>query len=151
MVVVLKVHDLCQGRPLCLLTPDTQTPSYATDFACRSPAVKYYYVITRVFGRFSAYIRVNAVSYFVNCTSVITRHFNGTCCCNSARLMCVYSVKFWYTRISSAAGAPMNAIPLQACTGPQGSKNFVDNRQMKVVRLSAPRTGRLYPPRSQCL
>ena len=32
------------------------------------------------------------------------------------------------------------AIPLQAWTGPEGS-----NRHMKVVRLSALRTGRLYP------
>jgi len=43
------------------------------------------------------------------------------------------------------------AIPLQAWTGPEGSRslrlpNFQDNRQMKVVRLSALRTSRLYPP-----
>jgi len=42
------------------------------------------------------------------------------------------------------------AIPLQAWTGPEGSKEvdaprFQDNRHMKVVRLSALRTGRLHP------
>jgi len=39
---------------------------------------------------------------------------------------------------------------LQAWTGPEGSRRlrlpeFLDNRHMKVVRLSALRTGRLYP------
>jgi hypothetical protein len=42
------------------------------------------------------------------------------------------------------------AIPLQAWTGPGGSRRltprFHDNRH-KVVRLSALRTGRFYPPR----
>jgi len=43
------------------------------------------------------------------------------------------------------------AIPLQAWTGPEGSrvlklKDFkTKNQHMKVVRLSALRTGRLYP------
>jgi hypothetical protein len=37
------------------------------------------------------------------------------------------------------------AIPLQAWTGHEGSR-FKDNRHMKVVRLSALRTGRLYTP-----
>jgi len=37
----------------------------------------------------------------------------------------------------------VKAIPLQAWTGPEGSR-FQDIRHMKVVRLSAPRTGRLY-------
>jgi hypothetical protein len=46
------------------------------------------------------------------------------------------------------------AIPLQAWTGPDGSKGaeapkFQDNRHMKVVRLSALRTGRLYSPPPQ--
>jgi hypothetical protein len=39
-------------------------------------------------------------------------------------------------------------IPLQAWTGPEGSRNLgfpEDNRHMKVVRLSSLRTGRLYP------
>jgi len=41
------------------------------------------------------------------------------------------------------------AIPLQAWTGPEGSRRveaprFQDSRQMKVVRLSALRTGRIY-------
>ena len=42
------------------------------------------------------------------------------------------------------------AIPLQACTGPEGSRRlrvpqFLVNRYMKGVRLPAVRTGRLYP------
>jgi len=39
------------------------------------------------------------------------------------------------------------AIPLQAWTGPESSRRlrFPDIRHMKVVRLSALRTGRLYP------
>jgi len=42
------------------------------------------------------------------------------------------------------------AIPLQAWTGPEGSRNlrlprFQHNWHMKVVRLSALRTGHLYP------
>jgi hypothetical protein len=36
------------------------------------------------------------------------------------------------------------AIPLQALTGPEGFR-FQDNRHMKVARLSALRTGHLYP------
>jgi hypothetical protein len=44
-----------------------------------------------------------------------------------------------------------NAIPLQAWTGPEGSRRlrltrFQDSRNMKVERLSALRTGHLYPP-----
>jgi hypothetical protein len=37
------------------------------------------------------------------------------------------------------------AVPLQAWAGPEGSRRL---RHMKVVRLSAIRTGRLYPPGS---
>jgi hypothetical protein len=42
------------------------------------------------------------------------------------------------------------AIPVQAWTGPEGSRrlrlpDFIDNRHLKVVRLSALCTGRLYP------
>jgi hypothetical protein len=37
------------------------------------------------------------------------------------------------------------SFPKQACEGPEVSR-FEDNRHMKVVRLSALRTGRLYPP-----
>jgi hypothetical protein len=42
-------------------------------------------------------------------------------------------------------------IPLQARTNPEGSRSFkliefLDNRHMKVVTLSALSTGRLYPP-----
>jgi hypothetical protein len=36
------------------------------------------------------------------------------------------------------------AIPLQAWTGPEGPR-FQDNRHTNVVRLSALRTGRIYP------
>jgi len=41
----------------------------------------------------------------------------------------------------------VKAIPLQAWTGPEGSRRlrFQDNRHMKVVRLSALCTGHLYP------
>jgi hypothetical protein len=40
-------------------------------------------------------------------------------------------------------------IPIQACTGPEGSRwlrfpEFLDSRYMKVVRLSALHTGHLY-------
>ena len=43
------------------------------------------------------------------------------------------------------------AIPLQTCIGPSRCRRlrlpeFLDNRYMKVARLSALRTGRLYPP-----
>jgi hypothetical protein len=43
------------------------------------------------------------------------------------------------------------AITLQSWAGPEGSRRlkppeFLDNRNMNVVRLSALRTGRLYPP-----
>jgi len=43
------------------------------------------------------------------------------------------------------------AIPLQAWTGPEGSREveaprFQDNQHMKAVKISALRTGRLYPP-----
>jgi hypothetical protein len=43
------------------------------------------------------------------------------------------------------------AVPLQAWTGPKGSRRLrvpdnQDNRHMKMVRLSAPHTGRLYTP-----
>jgi len=43
------------------------------------------------------------------------------------------------------------AIPLQAWRGPYSSKRlrlpeFLDNQQMKVLRLSAPSTGRTYFP-----
>jgi hypothetical protein len=46
------------------------------------------------------------------------------------------------------------AIPVQACTGPEGSRrlrfpDLLDSRHMKVVRLSALRTGHLYPPPPQ--
>jgi hypothetical protein len=51
--------------------------------------------------------------------------------------------------IANYAG-PKKAVPLQAGTGPQGSRGlslpeFLKNQHMKVVRPSALRTGRLYP------
>jgi hypothetical protein len=44
------------------------------------------------------------------------------------------------------------AVPAQAWKGPKGSRwsrlpEFIDNRNMKVVRLSLLRSGRLYPSR----
>ena len=44
------------------------------------------------------------------------------------------------------------AFPVQAWTGPEGSRrlrlpDFQDNRHIKVVRASAVPTDRLYPPR----
>jgi len=52
--------------------------------------------------------------------------------------------------ISSKGKGKGRAIPLQAWTGPEGSRRlslqrFQDSRHMKVVRLSALHTGRLYP------
>jgi len=40
------------------------------------------------------------------------------------------------------------AIPLHAWTGPEGFRKLrlLDNRHVKLVRLSALRTGRFYPP-----
>jgi hypothetical protein len=37
------------------------------------------------------------------------------------------------------------AVPLQVWTGPEAPR-FQDNRHLKVVRLSALGTGRVYPP-----
>ena len=53
-------------------------------------------------------------------------------------------------KIRSPHNIPSKATPLQAWTGPEGfsrfeAPRFQDNRHMKVVRLSALRTGRLYP------
>jgi hypothetical protein len=60
-------------------------------------------------------------------------------------------VSEYFTIQHRTVGWYVNAIPLQAWTGPLGSRiwnhpEFLDNRHMKVVRLSALRTGRLYPP-----
>ena len=51
----------------------------------------------------------------------------------------------------SDIGVKGKAIPLQAWTGPGGSRRlkaprFQDSGRMKVVRLSALHIGRLYPP-----
>ena len=55
------------------------------------------------------------------------------------------------TKLSAFKGNPVKAIPLQAWKGPWGFQEtevpkFQDNRHMKVVRLSALRTDRLYLP-----
>ena len=62
-----------------------------------------------------------------------------------------YSVRHSVHRTSKCKG---KAIPLPAWTGPEDScrlrwveaPRFQDSRHMKVVRLSALRTGHLYPP-----
>jgi len=51
-----------------------------------------------------------------------------------------YTLKFAAINTENMLG---KAIPLQAWTGPEGSKRLM---HMKVVRLSALRTGRFYPP-----
>ena len=56
-----------------------------------------------------------------------------------------------YSSCSAQAGGKGKTTPLQACYKPIAlqeveAPRFQDNRQMKVVRLSALRTGRLYPP-----
>jgi hypothetical protein len=47
-------------------------------------------------------------------------------------------------------GVNATAIPVQAWTGPYGCRRlrlpeFLDSRHIKVVKLSALRTGRIYP------
>jgi hypothetical protein len=53
----------------------------------------------------------------------------------------------WGQRAGKGKG---KAIPLQPWTGPEGCRSLrfpeLDNRHMKVVRLLAIFTGRLYPP-----
>jgi hypothetical protein len=56
---------------------------------------------------------------------------------------CLYMVGYMKYRKDKG-----KAIPLQAWTGPEGSRRLrltEHNRHMKVVRLSALLTGRLYP------
>ena len=58
-----------------------------------------------------------------------------------------------YSSCSAQAGGKGKAIPVQACYMPIALQEVEaprsqDNRHMKVVRLSAPRTGRLYPPKN---
>jgi hypothetical protein len=61
-----------------------------------------------------------------------------------------WSACFTYRCVCEILLVKGKAFPLQAWTGPWGSRRlrfleFLDNRHMKVVRLSALRTGRLHP------
>jgi hypothetical protein len=55
-----------------------------------------------------------------------------------------------YAEVRPIMGAVLNAIPVQGWTGPEGARRFrlpefLDNRHTTVARLSARRTGFLYP------
>jgi hypothetical protein len=61
-----------------------------------------------------------------------------------------FAVKLYWFRVKGKGKGKGKAVPVQAWAGPEGSRtfrlpDFKDNRYMKVVRLSALRTGRLYP------
>jgi hypothetical protein len=61
-----------------------------------------------------------------------------------------YLLFFAHTAFCEFWNLKSKAIPVQAWTGLEGSRRlrlpeFIDNRHMKVVKLSALRTGRLYP------
>jgi len=63
----------------------------------------------------------------------------------------IYIYIYIYTHTRICVYIKSKAIPIQAWTGPEGSSRlrlpeFQDNQHMKVVSLSALRTGRLYPP-----
>jgi hypothetical protein len=70
-------------------------------------------------------------------------------------LICLWSQQWFHYDGASGKSEFLNgnlAIPLQPWTGPYGSRRlrfpeFLDNRYMKVLRLSALRTGQLYPKR----
>ena len=64
-----------------------------------------------------------------------------------------HTTKQQWTPVTLALRTLSNSIPLQASTGPELSRRlrlprYPDNQNMKVVRLSVLRTGRLYPPRN---
>ena len=62
----------------------------------------------------------------------------------------LWSLIYSSSDIHNVDDTPEEKIPVQGWTGPEFSRRlrlpeFLDNRHMKVVRLSALRTGRLYP------
>ena len=64
--------------------------------------------------------------------------------------VCSFSVSSYAQTLQANITLEGKAIPLQAWTGPKGSRRLrlpeiLENRHMKVVMLSALRTGRLYP------
>ena len=64
-------------------------------------------------------------------------------CYGSALLLPKFAIKMSHSDVKG------QAIRVQAWTDPEGSRRlgrFGDNRHMKVGRLSALRTSRLYPP-----
>jgi len=61
----------------------------------------------------------------------------------SASIIPIISDNYFHVLLYIVRGKG-KAVPLQAWTGPEGSR-FQDNQHMKVVRLSALRTGCLYP------
>jgi hypothetical protein len=65
-------------------------------------------------------------------------------------IKCVYYILNMMEINRKLKSGVSKAIPLQAWTSPLGSRRmrlpeFLDSRHMKVVKLSALRTGRLYP------
>jgi hypothetical protein len=68
----------------------------------------------------------------------------------SRKRVCSFSVSSYAHTLQANITLEGKAIPLQAWTGPKGSRRlrlpeFLENRHMKVVMLSALRTGHLYP------
>jgi hypothetical protein len=81
-----------------------------------------------------------------NCKEYVKEKETETCSCT------LPFAAFQLIGASSCNIIQYKAIPVQVWISPEGSKRlrlpgFSDNRHMKVVRLSALRTGRLYTPR----